>query len=300
MKYFQEISRFLENLGDAILIVNEYSEIIFANSVCAEMFGYKSAEMSGMVLDNLMRPPENIDHPEAVKKFIRAKSPARAMMTRGILPCVTGSGNVFDARISIASVTIDQHLYGVAIIQDFTSLQKEMERLENTSYRDTLTGLYNRRYLRTITEPNSRILRNWKTIGLIYIDLDNFKPINDQYGHGVGDTVLRVYSSRMNRCIRFDDIAFRMGGDEFLVLLNLTNAADKPGLINRIAEKICGDATRPIEIGDTVIKVGFSAGCGIYPEDESDLMRLVDLADKAMYSAKINQTNIANVSVEPG
>ncbi|NNK96036.1 MAG: GGDEF domain-containing protein [Desulfobacterales bacterium] len=299
MSNFNEIMEFLENLGDAIIIVNESSEIIFANSSCAKMFGYKARAMSGMLIDNLMRPSNNIDHREMVKKFIQSKSPARTMMTRGVLPCVDKYGNIFNARISIASATIDQRMYGVATIQDFTSLQKEIENLEITTYQDTLTGLYNRRYLQTITESNSRILHTWKTIGLIYIDLDKFKPINDKHGHGVGDAVLKAVSNRINGGIRFDDIAFRLGGDEFLILLNLTHAMDKTGLINRITEKIYREVTRPIEIGQIVIKVGFSAGCGIYPEDESDFMRLVDMADKAMYSAKGTETSIANVWVKP-
>ena len=299
MSNLEEITTFLENLGDAMILVNESSEIIFANSACAKMFGYKPQAMPGMVIDDLMQPSNNRDHHQKVKKFIQSQSPARTMMTRGVLPCVDRFGRIFNARISIASVIIDDQLYGVSTIQDFTSLQKEIEHLEITSYQDMLTGLYNRRYLQKITESNSRILHTWKTIGLIYIDLNKFKPINDTYGHGVGDAVLKVVSERINSCIRFDDIAFRLGGDEFLILLNLTNALDKTGLINRIAEKIYRKVIRPIEIGKTSLEVGFSAGCGIYPEDQSDLMTLVDMADKAMYSAKGTDKYIAHVWAKP-
>lgn len=295
MSNLEEIQSFLECLGDAIIIVNQSSELIFANSACLKMFGYQAQAMHGMAIDHLMKPSDNIDHPEMVKNFIQANSPARTMMTRGTLPCVDSSGNIFNARISIASVTIDNQLFGVATIQDFTSLQKEIEHLEITSHQDALTGLYNRRYLEKITESNSRILRTWKIIGAIYTDLNKFKPINDRYGHEVGDAVLRVVAKRIKGCIRFDDIAFRLGGDEFLVLLNLTNASDKSTLLNNIAGKIHRAVTEPMEIEDTTIKVGLSAGCGIYPEDESDLIRLVNLVDKAMYSAKETGTLIANV-----
>ena len=286
MSTLEEITSFLDCLGDAIIIVNDSSELLFANSACAKMFGYEAEAMRGMVIDTLMKPSPKLDHHEMVKQFIQANSPARTMMTRGVLPCVNKSGEIFNARISIASVRIDNQLLGVATIQDFTSLQKEIEKLEITSHQDTLTGLYNRRYLHKVTEANSRILHTWKSIGVIYIDLNKFKPINDNYGHDVGDAVLRVVASRINGCIRFDDIAFRMGGDEFLVLLNLTKAKDRVRLVHNIAEKIHREVAKPIAIEQAAMQVGLSAGCGIYPDNESDLMRLVTKVDRAMYSAK--------------
>ena len=295
MSEIEEITNFLECLADAIILVNESSEIIFANAACLKLFDYQAQAMQGMVIENLMGDPNKINHSEMVRKFIQSNSPARSMMTRDVLECIDGSGNIFNARISIASVNIDNRLYGVATIQDFTSLQREIEHLEISSYQDALTGLYNRRYLQKTADSKSRILSTWKSIGVMYMDLNNFKLINDKYGHQVGDAVLKVVSNRMNRCIRFDDIAFRLGGDEFLILLNLTNATNRTEILNNIAEKIYSEVTRTIAIKQTNIKVGFSAGCGIYPEDDTDLMRLVNKVDKVMYSAKETKTYIANV-----
>lgn len=295
MSTLDDITSFLDCLGDAIIIVNDSSELIFANAACAKMFGYEVEEMPGMLLDKLMKPAAKLDHQEMVKQFIQSNSSARTMMTRGILPCVNESGEIFNARISIASVTIDNQLLGVATIQDFTSLQKEIEQLEITSHQDTLTGLYNRRYLHKVTESNSRILNTWKSIGVIYIDLNKFKPINDNYGHDVGDAVLRVVASRINGCIRFDDIVFRMGGDEFLILLNLTTAKDRARLVHNITEKIHHEVAKPIALEQATMQVGLSAGCGIYPDNESDLMRLVTKVDRAMYSAKRAGAKLVNV-----
>ena len=255
--------------------------------------------MDGMHLDSLMRGAKKTNHQEMVKEFIRSNSPARSMMTRNSLLAVDRSGNIFNARISIASVNIDNQLYGVATIQDFTTLQKELEYLEINSYQDPLTGLYNRRYLQKTAESNSRILSTWQSIGVMYMDLNNFKPINDKYGHEVGDAVLKVVSNRIKGCIRFDDIAFRLGGDEFLILLNLTNAHNRTGLMNNIAEKIYSEITRTITIKQINIKVGFSAGCGIYPEDETNLMKLVSKVDKVMYSAKESKTHIEYLEEKP-
>jgi len=295
MSNLAEITGFLEHLGDAIIIVNDSSDIIYANPACSKLFGYSKKNIHTMAIENLMVPSQKTNHRKVVNEYIQSKSSARAMMTRAQLPCVDSSGNTFNARISIASVTIDKQLFGVATIQDFTSLQKEIENLEITSHQDTLTGLFNRRYLQKITKPNSRILRTWKNIGLIYLDLNKFKPINDQYGHEVGDAVLKVVSNRIKGSIRFDDIVFRMGGDEFLVFINLNNILDKRETIRNIAVKIQQEVTKPLETEYANISVGLSAGCGIYPENDSDMMKLVAKTDKAMYSAKKTGIHISFV-----
>jgi len=299
MSNLKEITSFLEYLGDAIIIVNESSELIFANSACSEFFGSPAQDMRGMLIDNLMTPLHKLNHQEMVKKYIQSNSSAKTMMNRGLLPCLDASGKIFNARISIASVTIDNQLYGVATIQDFTYIQKEIEHLEIAAHQDTLTGLYNRRYLQEISGSNSRILHTWKDIGVIYIDLNKFKHVNDKYGHEVGDVVLRMVSKRINGCIRYDDIALRMGGDEFLVLLNLTNIHNKAESVNQIAENIHSEVIRPIETKHTNIKIGLSAGCGLYPKDENNLMKLIDMVDKAMYTAKETGEHITNVDVRP-
>lgn len=88
MSNFEEITGFLEHLGDAIIIVNESSELIFANSACERIFGYKNGEMEGMSIDQLMGTSAKLDHSSMVKRFIRSNTPARTMMTRGDMRCI--------------------------------------------------------------------------------------------------------------------------------------------------------------------------------------------------------------------
>jgi len=202
------------------------------------------------------------------------------------MPCINSSGEPFNARISIAAVTIDNQSYGIATIQDFTSLQKEIEHLEISSHQDTLTGLYNRRYLQQVTEDQSRILKSWHTIGVIYLDLDQFKPVNDRYGHEVGDAILKVVSSKIKSCVRFDGIVFRLGGDEFLILMNLSDISDKHTTLTTICNQIHSEVARPIKTHEHEITIGLSAGCGLYPENGTNLNELINLADRAMYASK--------------
>jgi len=188
--------------------------------------------------------------------------------------------------VSIASIKLDGQSCGVATIQDFTTIQKEIAGHEINSYKDTLTGLYNRRYLEKVIEENNRVLSSWENIGVIFIDLNKFKPINDKYGHEVGDSVLVTISKRIESIIRLADIVFRIGGDEFLVFINLTSVSNRNEAINTIANNIYRCVTLPIETENFNESVGLSMGCGLYPDQESNIKALISLADKAMYSAK--------------
>ncbi len=286
MNNFDEICSFLECLGDAIIIVDKSSNILFANRVCIDLFGYQGSDMRDLCITDLMGKSVQPKHPDLVSRFIESRARARTMMARASMPCVNASGAPFNARISIATVTIHNQPYGIATIQDFTSLQKEIEHLEITSHQDILTGLYNRRYLQQVTEENSRILNTWPIIGVIYIDLDDFKPVNDNYGHEVGDAILKAVSYKIKGCVRYDDIVFRLGGDEFLILLNLTNISDKRETLKTICKKMHLEVSRPIKTHEHEIMIGLSAGCALYPENGGSLTELINLADRAMYTSK--------------
>lgn len=285
MSSFDEVFNFVECLGDAIVMTNDSSEITFVNSACAKLFGCSKDEMLSMRLDQLMSE-EMSNHESMVKKFIDKKSKARTMLSRGTMPCLKASGDCFNARISISSVTINNQLFGIAIIQDFSSLQAELEQLEVSSNQDVLTGLYNRRYLQKIIEPKSRLTKAWKNIGVIYLDLNKFKPINDKYGHDVGDTVLSIVARRIQASVRFDDVVFRLGGDEFLIFLNMNDMENRETAILNIAEKIKQEVVQPITTQNADVSVGVSMGCSLYPDHSTNLEELINLADKAMYSAK--------------
>ena len=294
MSTFEEISGFIDHLGDAIFITNESSQIVFANLACLELFGYSEQKMSEMSIKQLMSI-QIPNHSVMVNKFIKSNSKARPMMTRRAMLCINSSGETFNARISIASVTIDGQLFGVATIQDFSLLQAELEQLKIDSNQDALTELYNRRYLQKIILPEGRLMRTWQHIGVIYMDLNKFKPLNDLYGHDIGDTVLSVIAKRLKSSIRFDDLAFRVGGDEFLVLLNISMEKNKNKTMLQVIEKIRKEVVKSIKIEHLDVSVGLSAGYGIYPDHGDDFEDIIKQADQAMYLAKKSGTGVACV-----
>jgi diguanylate cyclase (GGDEF)-like protein len=164
----------------------------------------------------------------------------------------------------------------------FRETQQEITRM---ALHDTLTGLPNRRYLHEqLNRAMARRDRGDTSFATLVIDLDGFKPINDRYGHGVGDQVLTAISTRLATHVRGDEMAARVGGDEFVVVLN--RGGEDDGLL-RASNRLIRAISEPITIAEgVVVRVGASVGVSLYPDDATDAEELVRRADVAMYRAK--------------
>lgn len=150
---------------------------------------------------------------------------------------------------------------------------------------DQLTGLPNRRFFEDrLSQAFERGKRHASTFALINIDLDGFKPINDTYGHHSGDEVLKTISNRLHGMIRATDTVARVGGDEFVILLEGT-AISTPE-IEQMCKRIIGTIEKQIDLGETECSLSASLGVGIYPNDSTNLDHLMTLSDQAMYKAK--------------
>ncbi len=163
--------------------------------------------------------------------------------------------------------------------------KKLMSILEKNAQTDALTGLYNRQYLtNTISKTRSQLERSNSSLGILLLDIDYFKMINDTYGHDAGDSALRIVSKILVENIREADVAIRFGGEEFLILLYNCNEKS----INTVAEKIrINFSKKDIYVGDmTVINKTVSIGTAMYPKDSKDLGECIRYADFALYEAK--------------
>jgi diguanylate cyclase len=164
-------------------------------------------------------------------------------------------------------------------------LEAEQHALD-LAYHDPLTGLNNKRYMNTLFEQALILaMRPHQMLALIYIDLDNFKPINDSAGHLVGDEVLKVIAKRLLDHTRSTDICARIGGDEFVVIATqLEHVEHANQIANKILEQCCAD----IIIDQHIYHLGASLGVSIYPGHGNDLTQLLQHADEAMYKVKKN------------
>jgi diguanylate cyclase (GGDEF)-like protein/PAS domain S-box-containing protein len=172
----------------------------------------------------------------------------------------------------------------VMLASDVTERKQAEERLLHLAHHDPLTGLYNRR---SMVEFGQMLLastqRMGKVLAALFIDLDQFKSINDTYGHGIGDQMLQQVAQRLRQSLRAEDLTARLGGVEFIALLpNLESAGDATRATSSLLERL----KRPYFIEGKEIYCSPSIGVSVYPDDASTLEALVQNADAAMYEAK--------------
>lgn len=166
----------------------------------------------------------------------------------------------------------------VMLIAQDIGQKHELEKLANT---DVLTGLYNERYLSERLKRNGKLR---KKFAMFYLDLDRFKPVNDTYGHDMGDRLLKAVSRRLCKCIRKTDYAFRIGGDEFSLIIEEGNINDEfcEMMVRRIKRVI----DRPFNIEGRLLSVDTSCGYAIYPEHSQKIDEIRIMADHRMYEDK--------------
>ena len=170
------------------------------------------------------------------------------------------------------------------IAYDVSERRQLAAQLSKLAYSDGLTGLPNRMQLeRDLEHGVSKARVDGTPLALLYIDLDKFKPINDTYGHGVGDKVLVEVAKRLRLSLRTADVAARIGGDEFVVLLTSLQQASDCALV---ADKLISALSSPMQFGELVLHVGASIGVVTYPEGGNNAEALLKQADAAMYAAK--------------
>jgi len=172
----------------------------------------------------------------------------------------------------------------IGFAADVTESNEHEKQLEHIAHFDALTGVPNRVLLADrLAQALARTKRDKGMVAVCYLDLDGFKPINDNYGHEAGDKVLVEVARRIKKVIREDDTVARLGGDEFVVLLvGLQVPEECVGSLRRLLETI----NRPIEIDGKSLTVSASIGVSLYPEDQQDPDTLLRHADQAMYVAK--------------
>lgn len=266
---------------EGILITNPENRILRVNPSFTAITGYSSDEVIG-------KDPRLLSSGKHDKAFFRAlwEEVEREGAWRGEIWNRRKNGEMFVEWIAIKVLKDDNGNVSqyVAVFSDITKRREDDERTRHLAYYDALTELPNRAlFIDRLHQSLSQARRENGRLAVLFIDLDRFKPINDRYGHDVGDWLLKEVAVRLSGCVRESDTVSRLGGDEFVVLLYQIEAFEDA---ENVASKIRGEIARPFVFSGTELSVSASVGVAVYPihgETGDDLMKH---ADEAMYLAK--------------
>ena len=266
----------------SVIITDTKGIIQYVNPKFTQLMGYTPAETVG-------KTPRLIKGGFLSRDFYRNlwETILAGHEWHGVFHNQTKAGELVWEMASISPIRDDQGAitHFVGIKEDITELRRLQEQVEYMARHDQLTGLPNRFLFQDRLDQALVQGKRRKTcFALLYLDLDDFKVVNDSFGHEAGDTLLSVVGQRLLRCVRESDTVARMGGDEFTVLL-----PDIEGLasVQRVADLIVEALSQPIPVlpGQNT-RIGVSIGIALYPQDGQDASLLLARADKALYQAK--------------
>jgi diguanylate cyclase (GGDEF)-like protein len=169
------------------------------------------------------------------------------------------------------------------LVRELAVLREREAQAQRLADRDGLTGLYNRRCMVELLDSNADAARQWQCVGLLFIDLNGFKGINDEHGHAAGDKILTTVAARISARVRTGDFVCRYGGDEFVVILpSVPDAA----AVSRVAEAIRERVALPYRIRGCELHLTAAIGESMYPHDGDSVEELLHRSDQAMYRLK--------------
>lgn len=268
-------------------IVSLKGKWLKVNPSLCQIIGYTQEELLKIDLHSITYPDDLELDSSYVQQLLDNKISSYQMEKRYIHK----NGSIIWILLSSSLIqnTEQKPLYFIVQIQNIDNQKKAEQELKYIAYHDFLTGLANRKQLDESFElALSYAKRNQHQIAIMFIDLDDFKEINDDLGHDIGDRLLIEIGSRLKSTIRATDILTRLGGDEFIIILTeLPDAAQ----VVKIAKKILMTIARPIKIKLHKISITCSIGISIYPKDGKDLKMLLKQADKALYVVKSEGRN---------
>lgn len=275
------------NLADeAMIVTNLKNEILSVNPAFTAITGYAPKEVIG-------RNPKMLSAKKQTREFYQElwSKLAQSGGWSGEVVNRKKNGELYVEWLSIKSVLNDKGelTHYVAVFSDITARKNAENRIRHQALHDALTDLPNRTlFSERLKQSIIHARRDKSSLGLMYFDLDKFKPINDSYGHEVGDLLLKTVAGRVVDCVRESDTVARLGGDEFVVLLpRLENAKDALA----VAEKIRDALATPFCLAENSFEISASIGVALYPEHGDDEVTLTRNADAAMYQAKQNGRN---------
>jgi diguanylate cyclase (GGDEF)-like protein/PAS domain S-box-containing protein len=276
----------LNSIGDAVLCTNISGNVTYLNIVAEKMTGWLRVEAIGKPLAEVFRIIDGDTRQTARDPMEMA---VEQNATVGLtVNCVLIRRDGYESAIEDSAAPIHDRsgrvIGAVIVFHDVSAARAMSLQMSHTAHHDVVTNLPNRLLLNDrITQSIALAHRQNRPIAVLFLDLDNFKNINDSLGHAAGDELLQSVSKRLISCVRASDTVSRQGGDEFAILLpEITHAQDAA----TCAGKIILALHAPHSVGTRTLHIGASIGISLYPKDGEDAGSLIKSADTAMYHAK--------------
>ncbi|MDX6546656.1 MAG: hypothetical protein QOG33_206, partial [Gaiellales bacterium] len=281
----------LENVRLAAVTCDTEGKITFCNEYLAELSGWWDDELIGRLWSETFTPPDELDLELRAGRMVAAGSVIAhyesSIITRA------GERRLFSWNNTLLRNAEGEVTGTASVGEDITDRRRAELELERLAYHDSLTGLPNRiLFQEHLTVALARAQRTARGMAVLYVDLDDFKLVNDSFGHGAGDQLLCEVASRLSGATRATDIVARQGGDEFLILVadveidERGEELDMTDVARRVADQVREALQPPMVLSGTEIYTSASVGISVFPGDAADGESLLKHADIAMYKAK--------------
>lgn len=280
----QRLSGILGTIIDAVITMDDKGSIQTFNPAAEQMFGHTLAEARGQNVKILMPQAVADAHDGYLSTYLRTGIENIIGHPREV-EGQRKDGTLFPAELAVSVLHEHGHPVFTGIIRDITERKKAEDEIRHLAHHDSLTGLPNRNlYNEHLNRALVRSRRSGNKVALMFLDLDKFKPVNDELGHEAGDQVLIEVANRLNDSVRGSDTVARLGGDEFVVIAEDIEDWRNAGVI---AAKIIEEVRKPVPVsGGRQAKIGASIGIAFYPDDGHTADAVTKAADEAMYEVK--------------
>lgn len=278
----------LNTVTEGIMTLSVTGIVQTFNPAAEKIFGRAAQTVIGQHVEVLM----DTEYRDPYKRFLERKILKGNSPVMGKPWELVGSHEEtgrFPLEMTMTKLQVGNELIYTAVFRDITERKQSEERIRHMAHHDTLTGLPNRHlFTDRLNHAIKAAQRYNKALVLMFVDLDKFKPINDTLGHEAGDVVLQTVAKRFRNIIRESDTVARIGGDEFVILLEELDNSDAGVLV---ADKLLECLEEPILVSGRECRLGASIGIARFPEDAMDSDELLRCADEAMYAVKTSGRN---------
>jgi diguanylate cyclase (GGDEF)-like protein/PAS domain S-box-containing protein len=276
----------LDSIANGVISADFRGQITFLNHIAENITGWTNAEARGRALDEVLWLLDSTTRERVAGPGMNAIIEGRTVTLDAPTALKRRDGGEVEIEHS-ASPIRDRSgsvIGTVLVVHDVTHAREQAQRLAHLALYDSLTQLPNRTLLMDrLDRALERARRSGAKVGLLFIDLDRFKPVNDSLGHAVGDQLLVLVGQRLLNCVRKADTVSRLGGDEFVIMLEDIGQMREAG---RCAAKIAEAIKAPFVVAGHTVHLGASIGIATFPGDATDSAGLLRRADLAMYGAK--------------